>query len=45
MGFVIFITLIMFLIVNELRKAIIISESNTSDELQGDDYFDDFETW
>jgi len=44
MGFVIFIALIMFLIVNEVRKAIIMSESNTSDELQEDDYFDDLET-
>jgi len=45
MGFVIFVIVIIALIISELRKAIIISESNTSDELQEDDYFDDFETW
>jgi len=44
MGLVIFVILIMFLIVNEVRNAIRINETNVSDELKEDDYFDDFET-
>jgi len=45
MGFAIFVMLIVVLIISEVRKAIIMSESNTSDELQEEnDYFDDFET-
>jgi len=45
MGLVIFVVLIMFLIVNEVRKAVRINETNVSDELQEEnDYFDDFET-
>ena len=44
MELVIFIMLIMFSIINEVRKAVRINETNISDEPQEDDYFDDFET-
>ena len=44
MGFVIFVILIMFLIVNEVKKAIAMKATdNTAEDLE-EDYFDDFET-
>jgi|GEM_PF-6921922 len=45
MGFVIFFSIIVLLIINEVRKAIYMNTTDNVSEESAEEYFDDFETW